>query len=143
MSLNPVGRPKSDPFALTPLGLNEPGQTGQEAQKAVAPAMKKVCPVCGSDNGPNEMRCANCSATLGGNQQMVDRSATPAGEQGNPLERAAQAMMTSVRSLEVPDSMNRRTKRDSVVEELSDEFVDSVDNEHLSQVRNSADQLGL
>tara|TARA_B100001778_G_scaffold334491_1_gene346145 strand:+ start:34961 stop:35290 length:330 start_codon:yes stop_codon:yes gene_type:complete len=109
--------------------------------------MKKVCPVCGSDNGPNDTVCVNCSASLTGNQKMVDRSPTPKGEQGNPLGHVtAQGVMPTnpnVVKRDMPESMNRRVKRQPVYRELSDDFVDSIEDEHLDQVQHSADHLGL
>lgn len=144
-SLSP-GRPKSDPFALEPLGLRELGQTGSEANKANAPAMKKSCPVCNSDNGPNEVSCVNCGARLTGKQQMVNRSPSQKGQQTNgPSKIISQVVMptnSKVVTRDMPESMNRRIKR-VPHRELSDEFVDSVHDEHLDQVQRSADNLGL
>lgn len=147
------GRPQSDPFAMEPLGLREPGQTAEEAQRANSPAMKKTCPVCNSTCNPNDMNCHNCGASLSGDQQMVDRRAPDrkiAQLQQPPMAGTtfinpgdANSTSTDPNSVEVPGSMRRRIKRTPVFEELSDDFVDLTDEAHLNQVKESADDLGL
>lgn len=115
--------------------------------------MKKTCPICGKTNSPNATHCnpQGCGASLGGNTQMVDKSITQQGKQGNPLVsalplgRAAQNMPTSNKlvKMPVPESFNRRTKKFPLHEELSDEMVDSIDDNQLQQIRESGDDLGL
>jgi hypothetical protein len=105
--------------------------------------MKKICPVCGSNNAPDAVKCVNCAADLNGNQHMVDRAPVEPGKQGNPLGQvqAQSAMPTNnkVTTREVPNSMMRRVRR----EDLSDELVDSVDEDRMGQIQHSADHLGL
>lgn len=126
--------------------MREPGQTGSEAVKSNNLSQKKICPTCGATRGVNETVCV-CGASLDGKTEIVQNIPIPKGKQGNPLDRqvAAQIVMptnSKVVTRDMPESMNRRVKR-LPNQELSDEFVDSVSNDHLDQVQRSAENLGL
>ena len=105
---------------------------------------KKVCPVCQSDNKSTDIKCTNCGKSLAGvRSQLVPPKRSEPGERqevtrtfvpGSPITAQANKPGTIIPSVK-PIKPNRRP--------ISDDEVEVTDENHLSNVENSASGLGL
>jgi len=128
------GRPMADPFVMP-----EIGETQGEAQKRNSPALQKTCPVCQSTNAPEATNCANCGSSLD-TPYMVPR------QQKQRVAQVGSYMVNPPANRNVmrptTETFERRTKRPTYPD-LSDEHADIIDEDHINQVGESANALGL
>ena len=124
----------TDPFVMP-----EIGETQGEAQRRNSPALQKTCPVCQSTNAPEATNCANCGSSLE-TPYMVPR------EQKQKMAQIGSYMVNPPANRNVmkptTETFERRVKR-PIQQNLSDEHADITDEDHIIQVGESANALGL
>ena len=134
-------------------------------------AMEKVCPICQSDNSKNAVSCVNCGASLKGikvniKNRQRDEEGSGIGQNKhievnkqslinqnktfipgfNTVQKQSQAISQNQNNKDSAypfNSTNNKTKPINNKTMISDDDVEIADEEHLRNIKNSADSLGL
>ena len=119
-------------------------------------ALEKVCPTCSSDNTPTAVVCINCGADIAKiralpKQRKRDQQGEQKGQNphetlmmGVPINKVhVPGLATAAQSL-IPTKMNQPVKpMKPNRKRISDDDIQVVDENHLSNVERSANHLGL
>lgn len=118
-------------------------------------ALEKVCPTCSSDNTPTAVVCANCGADIAKIRALPkQRKRDQQGEQKGQNPHETLMMGVPINKVHVPvlaaaQSLIPRTTNPAVKpmkpnrKRISDDDIQVVDENHLSNVERSANHLGL
>jgi len=118
-------------------------------------ALEKVCPTCSSDNTPTAVVCANCGADIAKiralpKQRKRDQQGEQKGQnphetlmRGVPINKVHVPVLAAAQSL-IPRTTNPAVKpMKPNRKRISDDDIQVVDENHLSNVERSANHLGL
>ena len=119
-------------------------------------ALEKVCPTCRSDNTPTAVVCINCGADIAKIRALPkQRKRDQQGEQKGQNPHETLMMGVPINKVHVPglaaaaQSLLPRTMNPAVKpmkpnrKRISDDDIQVVDENHLSNVERSANHLGL
>lgn len=121
-------------------------------------ALEKICPICSSDNNPTAVLCANCGGDIAATKAMPkQRKRDDKGSQKGQNRHEVMFKGMPINKMHVPGfgvsaqvPYNANLKPIKPIKPIkpkrqmiSDDDVEVVDENHLNNIQNSANNLGL